>query len=177
MYIWIGVLLPDDFSQSLKEELKVINKNIGLNEDAINFPQHISLKIVFETQQFSLVLKRINDIFATYHPFIVSTKRVEMNGPIIWIRMKDNSILEEIHKKLDFILKYEFNIFPQEYDTRFIFHSTLFIDQKEEERKKMMDVIKDKYQSVPLYLYRIAIGIAEGNNPIDIKIVKIINLE
>lgn len=177
MYVWIGALFPDDLDHAIDDELKIINKNLGLSETILDFPEHISLKIIFNVLRPDGLKERIERFFSHYQAFYIETKRVERNADILWIRLKDNPILDEIHQALDAIMKIEYNVFPQELDSRFIFHSTLFIDENVEKIKQMYDIIKDHYQDMKIPIDRIVYGFSESSDPYSFTVDNIISLK
>ena len=94
----------------------------------------------FLVEKFSDDLDFVRGVGDSY--LEVTTNKIERNGNIIWISIKENNKLQQIHNKLDLLLL-NYGISKHEFDDNFMFHSTLFIDENEEKIKEMYDVIKD----------------------------------
>ena len=50
MYIWIGCDISPRFTE-FREKIIALSDELGLDKTVFNFPQHISLKIVFDTEE------------------------------------------------------------------------------------------------------------------------------
>ena len=59
MYIWIGCKLPEEFEQEIRSICLAKNQEIGLDPVAFSLPQHISLKISFETERHEEILEEL----------------------------------------------------------------------------------------------------------------------
>ena len=80
MYIWIGCKLPAEFEKEIRSYCLARNRNIGLNTDAFSLPQHISLKISFDTPDIDAVLAELTDFLSVQRPFSVRLGRAEQSG-------------------------------------------------------------------------------------------------
>ena len=129
MYIWIGCKLPESFEQELRSFCLKKNASIGLDTTAFSLPQHISLKISFDTPEYEAVLTELVDFLLVRQPFSVRLRSVEQAGNILWLPVEENRILRQLHDQLDNFLRCRFSIPQHEFDKAFLFHSTLFIDE------------------------------------------------
>ena len=69
MFVWIGCKLPWDFEQEIRTRCLELNRGIGLDTAAFSLPQHISLKISFETKQPDAVLEELTAWLGEQKPF------------------------------------------------------------------------------------------------------------
>lgn len=137
MYIWIGCKLPEEFEQEIRSVCLEKNQELGLDPVAFSLPQHISLKISFETERVEEILEDLPRFFAGQPPFAVRICEVEQNGNILWMTVGENEILRHLHEKLDGYLRERFGVGQHLFDTCFQFHSTLFIDPDREKIAEM----------------------------------------
>ena len=61
MYIWIGCRLPQQFEEEIRAACLENNQAIGLDPVAFSLPQHISLKISFETAHAEEILEDLRN--------------------------------------------------------------------------------------------------------------------
>lgn len=155
MLNWIGVLLPKDFSLLARDKIKNLNSQVGLNEEMLNFPMHISLKKMFEFDDYLLVCDELEKYFNTIEPFEVETDKVDNFENILWISFKKNEYLEKIHKDIDDILLKN-NIPITEIDSNFVFHTTLFLDTDLNKILKMKSLLKKDFRNIKLQLSHFA---------------------
>ena len=144
MFLWVALKLNESFANDIRNKVKAINQKYNLDEKALELPAHISLKISFDilNNDKQLLIDKMVTLIKSYLPLKVTTNKIERNGNIIWISIKENNKLQQIHNKLDLLLL-NYGISKHEFDDNFMFHSTLFIDENEEKIKEMYDVIKD----------------------------------
>lgn len=137
MYIWIGCKLPDEFEKEIRAHCLALNEQIGLDPVAFLLPQHISLKISFETDRAEEVLEDLAQFAADQNPFTVRLKGIEQAGNILWMPVATNDHLQQLHDTLDARLQSRFGIPQHEFDKCFLFHSTLFMDGDKEKLAQM----------------------------------------
>ena len=143
MYIWIGCKLPTEFERSLRSYCLAQNRRIGLDTAAFSLPQHISLKISFDTPDYETVLAELTDFLSAQRPFSVRLSHAEQFGKILWLPAEENNILSQLHKQLDNFLESRFGVPQHEFDKAFLFQSTLFIDESTEKIGVMRDAMAD----------------------------------
>ena len=128
MYIWIGCALPPDTEHQIRTQCLSCNEALGLDTVAFSLPQHISLKISFETDAQERVLDWLESWLKKESEFYVNLLKPELAGNVLWLPVEENPVLERLHKELDRELEKRFGIRQHPYDHGFLFHSTLFMD-------------------------------------------------
>ena len=128
MFLWIGCKLPEAYEQEIRSHCLQQNQKIGLDTTVFSLPQHISLKISFETEQVTAILQYLTEILSAQASFSVRLLGAEQFHNILWIPVDENERLWQLHRLLDTQLEERFAIEQHEYDKCFQFHSTLFID-------------------------------------------------
>jgi hypothetical protein len=176
MYVWIGCKLPQPFEDELRTVCLEKNKELGLNAVAFSLPQHISLKISFETDRAEEILEALPKFFAVQPPFGVEIREIAQNGSILWMTVGDNEILEMLHERLDAYLNAHFGVKQHLFDTCFQFHSTLFIDPDEENIRKMLTRLADFVLPRELMVDTVLLGISESGKPGTYHVVRRIEL-
>ena len=146
MYIWIGCKLPANFETELRDRCLTANRSIGLDTVAFSLPQHISLKISFDTPDHEAVLKHLTEYLSSRQTFTVRLGKPEQAGTILWLPAEENPVLRQLHEELDTTLTNFFDIPQHEFDKSFLFHSTLFLDKNTDK----LAVMKAKLDTFPL---------------------------
>lgn len=144
MYIWAAIDI-DDQLQEQKEAVKRIEKEIGFAQSDISLlPLHISLKISSEVKKEdeNNLTEDIKALLRTVRPFAIEVDKTELNGNIIWIRMKENPKLKYLHDALCDIYA-GYGIALHAYDMDFRYHSTLFLDGDEDKIREAFGKIKN----------------------------------
>ncbi|MBQ7392330.1 MAG: 2'-5' RNA ligase family protein [Clostridia bacterium] len=151
MYVWTAIDVDDQLKE-IKGKAQGIEKNLNFENSAFTLPSHISLKISFSVSDtdYPCVVETLLDYYKTVTPFCVDVEGIETENTIVWIRIKENAVLNRIHKDLDRILMEKHGIVPHQFDLDFKFHSTLFLDSDKEKIKIAYHQIKDV--KVPLSL-------------------------
>lgn len=144
MFIWIAL----DDSKELKEIRQICKKenaSLLLNEVTFLLPLHISLKISFKINniEYKKIIKTIKKYMLNHNSITLTNPKIELFNSILWITYDHNETLEKIHNDLDNILKEEFNIPQHMFDKKFMFHSSLFIDENIDKLMQMYNKIKD----------------------------------
>ena len=143
MYIWIGCRLPVDFENELRSHCLAANRQIGLDTTAFSLPQHISLKISFQATDYEPVLAELTSFLSARQAFSVRLDSPAQMGPILWLPAAENTTLRWLHEQLDDLLERRFGIPQHEFDKAFLFHSTLFIDERTEKIARMGNAMAD----------------------------------
>lgn len=161
MYIWVGCRLPENFQREIRDHCLVLNQRVGLNTEAFALPQHISLKISFNSSRVEEIMEFLTQTLSQQHPFQVSLMNVEQEGEILWIPVAENSRLQELHGVLDRELERRFDISQHPFDKNFLFHSTLFIDQDREKVSRMRRMLADYPMARELWVDTFLLGQSE----------------
>ena len=176
MYIWIGCKLPEEFEREIRSFCLEKNQELGLDPVAFSLPQHISLKISFETERAEEILADLPRFFAAQPPFAVQICEVEQNGNILWMTVGENETLRQLHEKLDDHLGNRFGIAQHLFDTCFQFHSTLFIDPDRENLAEMKALLLDFALPRELTVDTILLGASDTGKPGTYAVVRTIDL-
>lgn len=144
MFLWVGLLLDENYGNNIKNKCQKLNKSLLLDEKAFELPTHISLKISFQINenQKEEIINEILFVVRKYLPIKVTSSHIERNNNIIWSLFEYNQILNDIHNELDERLLH-FNVSKHMFDENFIFHSTLFMDDCNEKINSMYELIKN----------------------------------
>ena len=145
MYIWTALYLEDELAEYKKSILKIADK-FDIRCPLTILPMHLSLKISFDIKD-RMTDKCIQEICRYFYgqaPFYVEPKCYEINPGILWLKVKDNDKLKELHSGLDGIIKKYFGVEPSELDNKFKFHLTIYTDtdDKLEEGLKALEKIE-----------------------------------
>ena len=128
MYIWVGCKLPDSFAQEIRSRCLEKNQAIGLDTVAFSLPQHVSLKISFQSERYEEIVAYLAGFLSVQKPFSLGIQQAEQAGNILWMPVAENEVLRQLHAQLDALLEKRFGIGQHEFDKCFLFHSTLFMD-------------------------------------------------
>lgn len=161
MYVWIGCKLPESFETEIRSLCLEGNKTLELDTAAFSLPQHISLKISFETAAYEAVLEELADFLSAQRPFPVRIGNPSQNGNILWLPAEENSVLRQLHDRLDTLLEDRFRIPQHAFDKAFLFHSTLFIDESAEKISKMSEYLQDRSIARILTVDTFLLGLSE----------------
>ncbi|MBE6698974.1 MAG: hypothetical protein E7584_01865 [Ruminococcaceae bacterium] len=165
MYVWTAIDV-DDQLEEIKGKAQDIEKNLNFENSTFSLPFHISLKISFAVDDgaYPCVIQTLLDYYKTLKPFSVDVSGVEIEGTIVWIRIKENATLCRIHKELNQILMAKHNIIPHKFDLDFKFHSTLFLDSDKEKIATAYDRIKDIKIPLSLCAKKLIIGASKSGD-------------
>lgn len=172
MYIWIGCKLPEVFEEKLREKCLAYNENLGLDTVAFSLPQHISLKISFETRQPEAVLEGLAAWLGKQMPFSVHVRNPEQAGNILWLPIAENPDLKRLHRQLDQRLEEKFGIVQHPFDKTFLFHSTLFVDENTEKIAKMGEMLADCSIERELLVDTFLLGVSETGKAGSYRVVR-----
>ena len=176
MYIWIGCKLPADFESELRRHCLAANRQIGLNTTAFSLPQHISLKISFDTPEYETVLAELANFLSAQHSFSVRLGPTKQFGTILWLPAGENPILRRLHDELDAFLEHRFGIPQHEFDKAFLFHSTLFIDENTEKIAAMNNTMVDFLLPRALNIDTFLLGLSPDGTNGSYSVVRIIKV-
>lgn len=142
MKVWVGCDINSRFLE-YREKVKELNGDLGLCLSSFDLPQHISLKISFEADEevAKHCIKDMIEFLKTIKPFSVKIEGLELHDSIIWLRMQENQTLTALHDELDQI-GISYAIKQNALDKQFIFHTTIIMDENEENAGKMIERLK-----------------------------------
>lgn len=172
MYLWVGCKLPEAFEQEIRQHCLSLNREVGLDTVAFELPQHISLKISFQTEQPEAVADLLADFLAAQTAFSVRINRAEPNGTILWIPVEENKTLRRLHGQLDALLEDRFGIPQHPFDKCFLFHSTLFMDPEEDKIRTMTGLLAEYPLARDLTVDTFLLGESETGKPGTCRIIR-----
>lgn len=146
MYVWVGCDVNPKFLE-YREKVKEFNADLKLSGQALNFPQHISLKITFEMDEdvAKHCIKDMIEFLKEAKPFTAKADKLELTDDnIIWLKMVENEQFKYLHEELDQIA-ISYAVKQHAFDKNFIFHSTVIMDDDREKLEKMFE----RLQGVP----------------------------
>ena len=176
MYIWIGCKLPQSFEESIRRRALEANRHIQADTAAFLLPQHISLKISFETHQPEAILDFLSLLLESEHRFYVNLSVIEQFGNILWIPAQENANLHRLHQMLDQQLQQHFGISQHPFDKEFRFHSTLFIDPDSAKIRKLHCLLKNTPLPEQLAIDTFLLGISPDGSPGTYQVVQNIKI-
>ena len=176
MYIWIGCKLPADFENALRGHCLAANRHIGLNTAAFSLPQHISLKISFDTPEHEAVLEELTEFLSAQQSFQVRLGSSQRFGNILWLPAEENDTLLRLHAQLDELLENRFGIPRHEFDKAFLFHSTLFIDDRPAKLEAMAEAVRSFPLPPELQIDTFLLGVSNDGAPGSYRVVRTVKV-
>ena len=131
MFLWIGCKLPESFSSELRAHCCRAEHFQQLDTSGFTLPQHVSLKISFETDRPDEIIHYISQLLSGQQPFHIRPLSVSREGNILWISFEPDTPLKDLHALLDQKLLQNFGIPQHSFDRNFLFHSTVFMGAPE----------------------------------------------
>ena len=172
MFVWTAIYIESQLEDLRKEVLRLAEeKNVRC---PLNFlPLHVSLKISFDIpeERVEECVSSLCALFRKTRPFTMEAEDVEFKPGIIWIKMKENEALRDIHARLDALVEEKFGIAPHEFDRSFIYHCTLLFDEDENLRRIYPDIREIKVPA-KLNARSFLIGISEDGMPGTFRVYK-----
>lgn len=146
MYVWTALYIEDELEE-VRDRAIGIGEDMGVKCPLTILPLHISLKISFEVEDSRLdeCVSVLCDYFSSLGPFSMEVEGYEHSQGVVWIRMKENARLSEIHSRLDEMMMSQFGAKPHEFDLSFIYHATVFFDEDSK-----LEPAFEKIKTVPL---------------------------
>ncbi len=172
MFLWCAVDIDDQMT-ALKEGVRKVSSELGIDNIALLLPFHVSLRISFEIpdDKEEAVKTAMNEYFSTLRRFSFEPLCIERLGNVVWIRMKDNPRLTRIHEDLCDMLKKRFDVPLMDFDRSFIFHSTLAWTLKEEEADRIFQRLVDARIPSTFRAKNFVVGRAFTGKPGDFTVV------
>lgn len=172
MFVWIGCKLPENFEQELRSLCLSQNERLGLDTVAFSLPQHISLKISFETEQPEAVLEALAAWLGEQKPFSVRVQNPEQAGKILWLPVAENPNLKRLHEGLDRCLEEKYGVAQHPFDKAFLFHSTLFMDEDVDKLAAMRRLLADYPMERELQVDTFLLGLSETGKAGSYRVVR-----
>ena len=146
VYFWTALYIEDNLEEVRDQSIR-ISEETGVKCPLKFLPLHVSLKISFqiEKERQNECMDMLKEYFSTIGPFSLDVEGYEHENRVIWIRFKENQRLQEIHKHLDDMIETFFGVKPNELDSVFIYHCTLFMDEDDK-----LDVAMPLISKIPL---------------------------
>lgn len=143
MYFWTALYIEDNLEEVRDQAIR-IGEQTGAKCPLKFLPLHVSLKISFDidSSRTEECMNLLKDYFSKIGPFNLDVIGYEHVNGIIWIRFAENQRLAEIHHRLDEMVKQTFGVAPTEYDLKFIYHCTLFMDDDDNLIPAMEEITK-----------------------------------
>ncbi len=173
MYIWLGIDVNEQLN-TLREKTTKVTQMLNSLNSALTLPLHISLRISFPVDDAISgdVINRIREYYLTLSPFAVTVQGIEKNGNVVWIKMAENDVLKKIHKDLVDILLKEFGVQPHDFDSSFIFHATLFMDNDGSKVDEAYSILQQEILPEKLMADKLVIGCSETGRAGEYRVVK-----
>lgn len=172
MFVWTAIYIESQLEDLRREVLRLAEeKNVRC---PLNFlPLHVSLKISFDIpeERVEECVSSLCALFRKTRPFTIEAEDVEFKPGIIWIKMKENDALSDIHARLDAMIEEKFGIAPHEFDRAFIYHCTLLFDV-DENLRRIYPAIRELKIPAKLNARSFLIGISEDGMPGTFRVYK-----
>ncbi|MBR5231219.1 MAG: 2'-5' RNA ligase family protein [Clostridia bacterium] len=177
MYIWLAADVSDPLTE-VAERIRNHCNAQNLYNPCLTLPLHISLKISFpaEEEKAEAIIEKISAYLASLSPFNVKAMAPQREGNIVWLPMQRNEALEKIHGDLDRLLENSFSVPQHPFDKRFLFHTSLFLGENEENAQAFADRCTDFPLPDTLEIRRFVIGTSPVGKPGTYRVVHEINL-
>ena len=172
MYIWTGCKLPADFEQHIRNRCLELNRDIGLSTVAFSLPQHVSLKISFQSEKCDEILDYLVNFLSKQTPFSLRIQNPEQAGSILWMPVEENLHLRQLHEQLDAQLEQRFGIPQHQFDKCFLFHSTLFMDSDTDKIAQMCRMLTESPTAQELQVDTFLLGLSETGKPGTYRVVR-----
>jgi len=165
VYIWTALYLENEL-KDLKKSILEISDKLNIRCPVKILPMHVSLKMSFDIKDSKAdeCIMEICDYFSKQAPFSIEPDHYEIFPGILWLKIKDNEKLMEIHSNLDKIIKKHFMVPPSELDKKFKFHTTLFTDTDEKLAAGLKELEKIKLPE-KLLARNYIVGTSENGRP------------
>ncbi|MCR5760685.1 MAG: 2'-5' RNA ligase family protein [Sphaerochaetaceae bacterium] len=157
----------------LKDEVRKVSEELGVENIALLLPFHVSLRISFEVpdQMEEAVKAAMKEYFSTLRRFRFEPLCMERQANVVWVRMKDNPKLAKIHDGLCQMLMERFGVPLAEFDKCFIFHSTLAWTQDEKDAERIFQRLAGAKIPQVFKAKNFVVGRAFTGKPGDFKVV------
>ena len=177
MYIWLAADVSDQLTKAADSIRKHCNEQHPDNP-CLTLPLHISLKISFpaEDKNAAAIIQEASAYLAGVSPFSVQTGAPEREKNIVWLPMQPCETLEKIHRDLDRLLEEAFSVPQHPFDKRFLFHTSLFMGENEENAQAFADRCTDFPLPDTLEIRRFLIGTSPFGTPGTYRVTHEINL-
>ena len=173
MHIWVAIDV-DNYYKDLKLKVEEAKDILSISYGTNNLPYHISLKISFLSPENKEndIIKDIEDFYKTLKPFKIKTKSIGEGNSILWVLYEDNDYIKYISKEINKMLYEKYNIPYHKFDLDYIFHTTLYMNEIQDNIKKGYEVLKDYPLPKELSIDKFLIGYSLTGNPETYNVLK-----
>jgi len=146
MFFCIAALLEDDIQNEIRRHVNKINRESNVSVKASLLPQHISLKISFNTDRIEK-LEQYFDNIEIDNEIIIESNGIELleqpengnNSGLIWVNINENKELRNLHNKINNDLPKILDINNSWMDgDYFRFHSTIIMGNRNYEEYQII---------------------------------------
>ena len=175
MYIWTGADVNDQLEPlgSMRREAETV---LGLQDFML--PLYISLKMSFlvPDDQVDTMIECLTAFCGSLAPFQVPVRGIERENGIVWLRYCECPELSTVHDQLNVLMQDRFGIALHPYDSDFIFHTTLFMDQDNDKLARAYEMVRSIPLPSSLRVSRCLIGMSPSGKPGDYRIVRTVDM-
>ena len=159
MFLWVGIDVDSAFEHLRKKAIE-IEQALGCEHSCYTLPMHISLKMSFEVSndRFNEIENSILQYFETLKPLKLSNPRIENAGNIVWVRYDDNKYLCKVKDELNAMLLKKHGIPMHEYDSDYLFHTTVFMFDQHEKNAEGYRLVNGAVLPKTVRLNRFVVG-------------------
>ena len=173
MYVWLAIDINDQL-KNIRDKIAKISNKLNVDNLALTLPLHVSLLISFPIDDliFESIVKRIGEYYSNLAQFTLKTRKIAKCDNIVWLLIKGNRKLKKIHSDLLRLLQKEYRIHPTDMDLKFLFHSTLFMNNDKSKVDDVYNCLKNEAIPNKLLANKLLIGCSKTGRAGDFEIVK-----
>ena len=162
----LPAILIENQLKELREHALKIGEQMGISCPLKTLPMHVSLKkgIEIDIERLDPCVDAICALYSEVGPFPVEIDGLELSDGIVWLRLKENPKLTDLHTALVDMGRNVFGIEPDDLDYVFKYHSTIFMD-KEKDLKPAFEKLKELPLPQKITVRHFMIGTSENGKP------------
>lgn len=174
MFIWTAI----DVSNQLTDiRQKVAALSVPSNP-CLTLPLHISLKISFEVDDCITdeVIEALSRYLESRRLFTVRVAGMEKHQRLVWIAIRPDESLVQLHQDLDRMLMERFGIAQHPFDKAFLFHTSLYMNEAGTHVDEVYDAVMDDTIPEILTAEKYVIGTSSTGEPGTFTVYKTISI-
>lgn len=177
MYIWTAIDVDSQLA-ALRRKAEAVTSSIGSDNSALTLPLHISLRISFpaDDARFEEIIGYIARYLGSQSPFAVEVQGIENFKNIVWLKVKSNPRLQEIHTWLVDSLARKYGIGTHAFDSDFMYHISLFTDDDPAKAAAAYTALSSEPVPPSLAADRFVIGVSESGRAGEYRVAREIAL-